>query len=96
MNANIRESSFYVLENTSRRNTNDAPGWYMKNHPKRLVMEFKTATSIGLSGEFLSIFTITPWTDTSGGYPTQFAAGKGVVYVRNAIDVSTWGDWAEK
>lgn len=96
MNANIRESSFYVLEDASQRDINNAPSWYVENHPQRLVMEFKTAKSIGFSSGYFSVFTITPWTDTSGGYPTQFAAGKGVVYVRNAIDVSTLGDWAEK
>ena len=49
------------------RSANNTPEWYMKNHPKRSVIEFKQASVVGLSGEtYAAVTTVVPWTDSSG------------------------------
>ena len=57
------------------RDNNQPPSWYMKNHPKETVVEFKKAATIGLSGgEVCAVLvTFVPWQDNSGGYLKQVA-----------------------
>lgn len=58
------------------RKANEPPSWYMKNHPRETVVEFKEAAAIGVSyGEkHATIVTFVPWSDGSGGYPKQVCA----------------------
>ncbi|WP_281624604.1 hypothetical protein [Senegalimassilia anaerobia] len=77
------------------RNDNQPPSWYMANHPKETVVEFKTAKVIGLSGGevYAVLATLTPWLDASGGYPKQVAVFGADMYWRRGTSASAWGGW---
>ena len=76
------------------RSANNTPEWYMKNHPKRSVIEFKQASVVGLSGEaYAAVTTVVPWTDSSGGYPKQIGLVAGKVYWRVGTSATAWGAW---
>lgn len=77
------------------RNDNQPPNWYMKNHPKETVVEFKAAKAIGLSaGETYAVLvTFVQWSDRAGGYPKQVAmSGADILWRRGGSD-SSWTAW---
>lgn len=76
------------------RETNETPGWYMTNHPKQTVVEFKKCTAVGLSGHtYCSLETVVPWNDKSGGYPKQTATVNEKQYWRTGSSDTAWGSW---
>lgn len=76
------------------RNDNQPPSWYMANHPKETVVEFKTAKVIGLSGETYAVLvTFTPWQDSSGGYPKQVCVHGNTMWWRFGTSDASWGRW---
>ena len=78
---------------TDTRHDNMPPSWYMKNHPKETVVEFKAANSIGLSGaSFGVLVTFTPWTDNTDN-PKQVVLAGSSMYWRRGTSDSAWGGW---
>lgn len=77
------------------RNDNQPPSWYMANHPKETVVEFKTAKVIGLSGSetYAVLVTLTPWQDNSGGYPKQVCVHGDTMWWRFGTSDASWGGW---
>lgn len=76
------------------RDDNQPPSWYMKNHTKETVVEFKKASVIGLSGETYAVLvTLTPWNDSSGGYPKQVAMSASDIWWRRGASDSSWVAW---
>jgi hypothetical protein len=77
------------------RNDNQPPSWYMKNHPKKTVVEFKTAKTIGLSaGEtFATLVTFVQWSYSAGGYPKQVAMSGDDIWWRRGESNSSWTAW---
>lgn len=77
------------------RNDNKPPSWYMANHPKETVVEFKTAKSIGLSGSetFATLVTFVQWGEKSGGYPKQVAMSASDIWWRRGVSDSSWVAW---
>ena len=77
------------------RNDNQPPSWYMKNHPKETVVEFKTAKAIGISsGEtFATLVTFVQWGEKSGGYPKQVAMSASDIWWRRGASDSSWVAW---
>ena len=79
---------------TDTRHTNKTPSWYMTNHPKRQVWEFKECAALGLSGEtYCFLETSVPWGDSSGGYPKQVAKVLDKEYWRVGTSDTAWGPW---
>lgn len=82
-----------VIKDT--RNDNQPPSWYMKNHLKETVVEFKTAKVIGLSSSetYATLVTFVQWSDKNGGYPKQVAmSGVDILWRRGGSD-SSWTAW---
>lgn len=81
------------------REVNSNPQWYFTNYPKKSVKEFKKCTVIGLSGEgtYCELVTETPWSDSSGGYPTQLAYPNNSqnIYRRVGTSNTAWGAWTK-
>lgn len=78
------------------RDTNQNPSWYMSTYPKRTVREFKSCSKIGLSGStYCTLETYVPWSDSSGGYPTQVAylGTGGTAYKRTGTSNTAWSTW---
>ena len=82
------------------RDDNQPPSWYMANHSKETVVEFKFLTAIGVSnfsgagGETYAVLvTFVPWTDRSGGYPKQVAIFGSEMYWRRGTSDSVWSVW---
>ena len=76
------------------RDDNQPPNWYMQNHPRETVVELKKASVIGLSGETYAVLvTLTPWNDSSGGYPKQVTTVGADMYWRRGTSASAWGGW---
>ena len=77
------------------RNDNRPPSWYMQNHPKETVVEFKTAKAIGLSGgeTFATLVTFVQWGEKSGGYPKQVAMSASDIWWRRGVSDSSWVAW---
>lgn len=74
------------------RNTNESPSWYYSHYGRNVVAEFKFASAVGLSqfsnSVYITIITIAPWNDNSGGSITQIAydymnLGQ---YIRSGLD----------
>ena len=81
-------------EITDTRDDNRPPSWYMENHPRETVVEFKAAEVIGLSGDTFGVLvTITPWADAAGGYPKQVAVAGADMYWRRGTSDSAWDGW---
>ena len=79
------------------RDTNETPEWYMTNHGRGVVWEFKTLTVIGFTNPvatFGALQTIIPWKDSSGGLPRQVVYEKGIRWTRIALTLTSWGAWA--
>lgn len=80
------------------RNTNENPQWYFTNYPRRTVEEFKYANRVGISGSnvYGVLTTIVPWTESSGGYPTQtFRSNSTATYTRKGTSNTAWGAWTQ-
>lgn len=78
------------------RDTNETPEWYMKNHGRGSVWEFKTLTVVGFtapSSKFGPMETIIPWVDSSGGLPRQTVYEGKNCWKRVATSATTWGAW---
>ena len=77
------------------RGDNQPPSWYMKNHPKETVVEFKKAATIGLSGgeTFATLVTFVQWGEQSGGYPKQVAMSASDIWWRRGASDSSWVAW---
>lgn len=77
------------------RNDNQPPSWYMANHPKETLVEFKAAKAIGLSsGEtFATLVTFVQWGEKSGGYPKQVAMSGSDIWWRRGVSDSSWVAW---
>lgn len=88
----------YHLKNTDNRSDDQLPSWYMTNHPRSTIQEFKSCSAIGvnslISTAYCILTTIIPWTDISGGGPVQIATSNaGVRAQRVSLDANTWGSW---
>jgi hypothetical protein len=59
--------------------------------------DFKVASSISapvnVGGTYIGVVTLTPWTDNSGGYPSQFAIGTNGLSFRVGQTTTTWRAW---
>lgn len=78
------------------RDTNEPPEWYMKNHGRGTVWEFKKLTAIDFtapSAAFGPMETIIPWKDSSGGLPRQTVYEGKNCWKRVATSATTWGAW---
>lgn len=77
------------------RNDNQPPSWYMANHPKETVVEFKTAKVIGISGGEVSavLVTFVPWPNNSGGYPKQVCVHWDTMWWRFGTSDASWSRW---
>ena len=80
------------------RNTNENPLYYMKNKGRSVFEEFKLTKTVGISSassEYCVLVTIIPWSDSSGGYPTQtvFLSNEDNVYTRRGTGDTSWGRW---
>lgn len=68
------QSILYIRDT---RTENYSPSYYLDNYKYRITAEFKSQTAIGdpfsIGSGFCVLITITPWGDTSGGYPIQIA-----------------------
>ena len=80
---------------TDTRDDNRPPSWYMKNHPQETVVELKKAATIGISsGEtYVVLVTLTPWNDSSGGYPKQVCVHKDTILWRFGTSDASWNSW---
>ncbi|MGL3084246.1 TipJ family phage tail tip protein, partial [Acinetobacter baumannii] len=87
------------VEVTDTRSTNQPPSWYWSNYPKRIVREFKQASTLGLTGmgTYVSLETYVYWTDASGGPIIQIARGTDskLTAERRSTSTSTWGTWVQ-
>lgn len=89
------------------RSTNQLPGWYHTNNPKKVVTEFKQTAAIGITqalmpsgqtlGTYCSLTTETPWSDSSGGSVFQTAKlinqTRPVVLIRVGTSDTVWSAW---
>ena len=77
------------------RSDNQPPSWYMKNHPRKTVVEFKYAANIGVSSSetFATLVTLVQWDDDTGGYPKQVAITGGGMWWRRGGSDSSWTPW---
>lgn len=78
------------------RDANESPEWYMTNHGRGVVWEFKKLTAIQFaepSAKFGTLQTIIPWKDSSGGLPRQYAYEGSNCWVRFAVTATEWGAW---
>lgn len=82
-----------VIKDT--RNDNQPPSWYMKNHPRETVVEFKNAKVIGLSSSetYATLVTFVQWNDSNGGYPKQVAMSGADIWWRRGGSDSSWTAW---
>lgn len=78
------------------RDTDDTPEWYMTNHGRGTIWEFKELSVVGFtspSSKFGPMETIIPWKDSSGGLPRQRIYEGSVCWTRIATSATTWGKW---
>ena len=78
------------------RDANETPEWYMKNHGRGTVWEFKKLTAVGFTAPaaaFGPMETIIPWKDSSGGLPRQTVYEGKTCWKRVATSATTWGKW---
>ena len=82
-----------AIEDT--RNDNQPPSWYIENHPRETVVEFKAAKAIGISsGEtFATLVTFVQWNHSGGGYPKQVAMSGTDIWWRQGASDSSWRPW---
>ncbi|MDH2461409.1 phage tail spike protein [Clostridium perfringens] len=103
INTNINRAKEEAI-NESRsildtRKDNQNPEWYMSNHPRKTISEFKYANVIGIpnaKANYGVLETKIPWDNPSGGYPTQVFRGNNYpTYQRRAISNTSWGEWEQ-
>lgn len=84
------------------RDTNEAPSFYMSGSSMTSRYEFKCVDVIGLSslfeGTYCYVQTMTPWGDSSGGYPVQIATqsdtdGNVRMAMRCGSSTTAWSAW---
>ena len=77
------------------RDDNRSPFWYMYNHPNETVVEFKIASTIGLSAveTYATLVTFVQWRDNAGGYPKQVAMNGANMWWRRGESNSSWTAW---
>lgn len=78
------------------RDANETPEWYMTNHGRGVVWEFKSLTAVGFTdpaAAYGAMQTIIPWKDSSGGLPRQVVYEGGTRWTRIASTATTWGAW---
>lgn len=86
------------VQTKDTRNANETPGWYMSTYPQSVVSEFKSTTPVGIDralGLYAMVYTVTPWRDRSGGYPSQTAYVGDRVLRRVGVSDTTWGAWQD-
>lgn len=87
------------VEVTDTRSTNQPPSWYWTNYPKRIVREFKQASTIGLTGmgTYVSLETYVYYSDATGGPIIQIARGTDskLTAERRSASASTWSTWSQ-
>nr|WP_302564557.1 phage tail protein [Acinetobacter baumannii] len=87
------------IEVTDTRSTNQPPSWYWSNYPKRIVREFKQASTLGLTGmgTYVSLETYVYYSDATGGPIIQIARGTDskLTAERRSTSTSTWGTWVQ-
>ncbi len=87
------------IEVTDTRSTNQPPSWYWSNYPKRIVREFKQASTLGLTGmgTYVSLETYVYWTDASGGPIIQIARGTDskLTAERRSASTAAWSTWTQ-
>ena len=90
------ENTEYLVSQDTRE-ANTTPLDYMSNSSRQMRVEFKKLSTIGansvLTGEYCQILTLIPWSDKSGGYPTQIAINTSGIAYRTGTGDSTWNDW---
>lgn len=95
--ANATKAS--MIYNSDTRSTNENPQWYSTNKSRSIISEFKSLSSIGISGNgtYGELTTYTPWTDSSGGYPSQICkcSTTNKIFKRIGTSNTTWSDWKE-
>lgn len=81
------------------RSANNNPQWYYTKYAKKTVKEFKTCTTIGITGEgtYGTLVTEVPWTDTSGGFPNQlfYPNNSQNIYRRVGTSTTAWSAWTK-
>lgn len=89
--------AFYGAQGiTDTRNNNETPEWYMTNHGRGVVWEFKSLTALDFTAptaNFGPLQTIIPWKDNTGGLPRQVVYEGNVRWTRIATSLTSWGAW---
>ena len=77
------------------RNIDNTPDYYMGTIKQGIRYEFKENNAIGnpLANTYSGLLTITPWSNSSGGRPTQMAINTNGFKYRHSKDDTTWGSW---
>lgn len=78
------------------RNANESPAWYMENHGRGEIWEFKELAAVGFTApttKYAPVQTIIPWKDASGGLPRQVAYEGATRWTRIAGSADAWGAW---
>ncbi|MEG1753454.1 MAG: hypothetical protein RR234_06020 [Christensenella sp.] len=89
----------YKIVEADTRNDNQTPAWYMSNHGKTVVYEFKYTTAIGLKSSFSEVpiygemSTYTSWGDASGNRPVQLITCDTGLYFRTSASDAAWNAW---
>lgn len=86
------------LKGVDTRDDNQPPEWYYINqviNARTFLSEFKTSSAIGLSSSlYCLLLTSVPWSDPTGGLPSQTAyMSNGDIFKRAATNATTWGAW---
>lgn len=81
----------YSVANRDTRGSNYTPAQYMSDsyYTRSLVNEFKSSGTIGtnFTNYYCNLLTIVPWTNASGGRPTQIATdATGMAFRSSASD----------
>lgn len=76
------------------RSNNQTPLWYISNYPNQVITEFKSTSTIGLSGPtYCELTTYVQWGNNSGGYPSQETIINGRIYTRYGTSDTAWSNW---
>ena len=76
------------------RSDNQTPAWYISNYPNQVITEFKSTSTIGLSGPtYCELTTYVQWGNNSGGYPSQETIINGRIYTRYGTSDTAWSNW---
>ena len=83
-----------ALNSNDTRGTNRLPNWYVANHPKASVKEFKNAVEIGINSPEtnVTLLTYVKWNHEVGMYTDQIAISGEKIWNRNGIG-TTWNPW---